>query len=119
MSPKPRLDRWYVFQARKVRTLWESSTQVSHGGFRYDKPGRLALFVIAALACWLYPASLVAAPSINYVQGNYANPQTPQTTVNVTFTAAQAAGDLNVVVVGWKDSTATVSVVTDTSGNIY
>ena len=56
---------------------------------------------------------------INYVQGNYATPQTPQTTVNVTFTAAQAAGDLNVVVVGWNDSTATVSSVSDSKGNVY
>ena len=37
----------------------------------------------------------------------------------VTFTAAQAAGDLNVVAVGWNDSTATVSAVTDKSGNTY
>ena len=37
----------------------------------------------------------------------------------VTFTATQVAGDLNVVVVGWNDSTATVSTVTDTSGNTY
>ncbi len=48
------------------------------------------------------------AHSITYVQGNYATPQTDQTTVTVTFTAAQAAGDLNVVVVGWNDTTATV-----------
>ena len=41
-----------------------------------------------------------AVTTINYVQGNYATPQTPQTTVNVTFTAAQVAGDLNVVVGG-------------------
>src|SRR5207245_2902700 len=46
-------------------------------------------------------------------------PQTSQTTVNVTFTAAQAAGDLNVVVVGWNDTTATVSSVADKSGNTY
>ena len=57
--------------------------------------------------------------TISYVQGNYATPQTPQTTVNVTFTAAQTAGDLNVVVVGWNDSTATVSSVTDSKGNAY
>jgi fibronectin type 3 domain-containing protein len=59
------------------------------------------------------------APSINYIQGNYATPQTPQTAVNVAFAAAQAAGDLNVVVVGWKDSTAVVNTVTDKSGNTY
>jgi Concanavalin A-like lectin/glucanases superfamily/Bacterial Ig-like domain (group 2) len=60
-----------------------------------------------------------AVTTINYVQGNYATPQTPQTTVNVVFTAAQVAGDLNVVVVGWNDSTATVSTVTDSNGNVY
>ena len=54
-----------------------------------------------------------------YVQGNYATPQTPQTTVSVKFNSAQVVGDLNVVVVGWNDSTAVVSTVTDTKGNAY
>ena len=70
----------------------------------------------------IYDGSGLASPSgstINYVQGNYATPQTPQTTVNVTFTAAQVAGDLNVVVVGWNDRTATVSAVSDSTGNVY
>jgi len=61
----------------------------------------------------------VATAIISYVQGNYATPQTAQTTVSVPFTAAQAAGDLNVVVVGWNNSTATVSAVTDTLNNSY
>src|SRR5581483_5296266 len=56
---------------------------------------------------------------ITYIQGNYATPQMPQTTVSVTFTAAQSAGDLNVVVVGWNNSTATVTGITDTKGNAY
>src|SRR5271165_1500806 len=56
---------------------------------------------------------------ISYMQGNYAAPQTPQTTVNVNYRAAQSAGDLNVVVVGWNDSTATVSRVADSKGNAY
>ena len=43
----------------------------------------------------------------------------PQTTVSVPFTAAQAVGDLNVVAAGWNDSTATVSTVQDTAGNVY
>ena len=88
--------------------------------FRDDeKPVRLALMTIAVLAGWLHPLSLPAAPTINYVQGNYATPQTPQTTVRVTFNAAQASGDLNVVVVGWNDSKALVSAVSDSSGNTY
>jgi hypothetical protein len=84
------------------------------------RSARLTVFTLLALACWLNPATLQAASTINYVQGNYADPQTPQTTVNVPFTtAAQVAGDLNVVVVGWNDSTATVNTVTDSKGNIY
>ena len=60
-----------------------------------------------------------SSTTISYVQGNYATPQTAQTTVNVVFNAAQVAGDLNVVVVGWNDSTASVSSVTDSKGNVY
>jgi len=59
------------------------------------------------------------AKTPTYVQGNYAVPQTPQSTVTVPYTATQAATDLNVVVVGWNDTTAQVSSVTDTAGNIY
>ena len=69
----------------------------------------------------LYNGAVVASPPslISYVQGNYADPQTPQTTVNVPFTAAQVAGGLNVVVVGWGDSTAVIRSVIDTRGNTY
>src|SRR5260370_592347 len=35
------------------------------------------------------------------------------------FLTAQTAGDLNVIAVGWSDSTATVTGVTDTLGNSY
>ena len=76
-------------------------------------------YLIVALVCCYRPAISMAASTILYVQGNYATPQTPQTTVNVTFTRSQTAGDLNVVVVGWNDSTATVAGITDTSGNAY
>jgi fibronectin type 3 domain-containing protein len=56
---------------------------------------------------------------ISYVQGTFATPQSSQSTVNVAFTGAQAAGDLNVVVVGWNDATSSISTVTDKSGNVY
>jgi Abnormal spindle-like microcephaly-assoc'd, ASPM-SPD-2-Hydin len=81
--------------------------------------GRLVLLTAVALAGCLQPAPLLATSAITYMQGNYSTPQTAQTTVKVTFTAAQAAGHLNVVVVGWNDSTAAVSTVTDKSGNSY
>jgi len=63
--------------------------------------------------------SSTAPPPITFIQVNAADPQTPQLSVTVPFTAAQRVSDLNVVVVGWNDSTATVSTVTDTMGNIY
>ena len=51
--------------------------------------------------------------------GQLPGPPIPATSVAVTYTAAQSAGDLNVVVVGWNDATTTVSSVTDTSDNTY
>ncbi len=75
--------------------------------------------IVAAVFGWLYPANSAVAQTITYVQGNYATPQTAQASVNITYSAAQTAGDLNVVVVGWNDSTATVSTVADKSGNLY
>ena len=44
-----------------------------------------------------------ASGTITYVQGNYATPQSPQSSVSVVFSSAQNAGDLNVMVVGWND----------------
>ena len=75
--------------------------------------------VLLAVSCLVLALSAAAAPTISYTQGNYAAPQSPQTSVTITFTAPQAAGDLNVVVVGWNDSTVAVSSVTDSKGNSY
>jgi len=47
------------------------------------------------------------------------NPQTAQSSVGVTFNAPQSAGNLNVVAIGWGDSTAHVESVTDSAGNVY
>ncbi len=49
---------------------------------------------------------------ITYVQGANAVPSTAST-VNVTYQAAQTAGNLNVVAVGWSDIVSTVISVTD------
>jgi hypothetical protein len=57
--------------------------------------------------------------TIAYVQGNFATPQTASTTVSIAYTAAQVAGDLNVIAVGWNDSKAVVSSVKDSKGNAY
>ncbi len=54
-----------------------------------------------------------------FVQANAATPQTPQSTVSVSFPAAQRPGDLNILVVGWKDITSYIQSVKDSAGNIY
>ena len=64
-------------------------------------------------------SSVEQAVSIACVQLNYATPQSSVATVSVPFNAAQSAGNLNVVVVGWNDTTSRVSSVTDTKGNVY
>ena len=57
--------------------------------------------------------------TIGFIQSNYSVPQTPQSTVTVNFAGAQSAGNLNVVIVGWNDSTASVISVNDSKGNPY
>jgi len=48
-----------------------------------------------------------------------ATPQSPTATVTVTFPGAQSAGDLNIVVVGWNNTTSSVQSVNDSAGNTY
>jgi len=76
---------------------------------------RVSLFSLALGG--LCPKSVSAA--VAYLQGAYATPRTPQTTVQVTFAAAQKTGSLNVVIVGWNDTTNIVSSVTDSQANTY
>ena len=57
--------------------------------------------------------------AISFGQVASATPQSATASVPVTYPAAQTAGDLNVVVVGWNDTTATVQSVRDSAGNTY
>jgi chitodextrinase len=56
---------------------------------------------------------------IQFIQLSYATPQSNTSILNVKYLAAQTLGNLNVVAVGWNDTSATVTSVTDTSGNVY
>ena len=60
-----------------------------------------------------------AAAAISFVQVASATPQTATASVSVSYPGAQTLGDLNVVVVGWNDTTATVQLVKDSAGNTY
>jgi hypothetical protein len=91
----------------------------SKGKLRIGSPGIIIAACSAIILCALSHAAMAASTTISYVQGNYATPQSSQSTVKIIFTAAQTAGNLNVVAVGWNDSAATVSAVSDTSGNTY
>ena len=54
--------------------------------------------------------------AIGFVQVAAATPQTASAPVAVTYPGAQTAGNLNVVVVGWNDTTSTVTVGDGQSG---
>jgi hypothetical protein len=58
-------------------------------------------------------------PVIGFVQVASATPQPPTTIVPVTYPGPETAGDLNVVVVGWNDTSAAVQSVNDSAGNVY
>jgi HYDIN/CFA65/VesB-like, Ig-like domain/Cep192 domain 4 len=76
----------------------------------------LLIFVLLAAPASIY--AQVSSPT--FVQVNGAVPQsTAVSTVSVTYTAAQSVGNLNVVVVGWNDTRAVVTSVSDSKGNVY
>jgi chitodextrinase len=75
--------------------------------------------LVAAITVAIGPQRGHAQASIAFVQVNAAVPQTAQSTVTLPFASAQAAGNLNVVVVGWNDATSQVRSVTDTMANVY
>ncbi len=60
-----------------------------------------------------------SAMAIGFSQVASSTPQSPTQTVTVAYPAAQAMGDLNIVVVGWNDTAATVQSVKDSVGNPY
>ena len=64
-------------------------------------------------------ANAASTGSATFVQVSAATPQSPTSTVAVSYPLAQTAGDLNIIVVGWNDTSATVQSVTDTRGNTY
>src|SRR6201984_3356547 len=78
-------------------------------------PKKLPMFAGAAIAFCVH----TAAAKPNLVQANYVTPQVSQSAVTVSYGREQVAGDVNVVIVGWNDTTARISSVTDAAGNVY
>lgn len=65
-----------------------------------------------------YRAQVVSAPPA-FVQANSSHTSAGVTSQTVVFSGAQSAGDLNVIAIGFCNSTSTISSVADTEGNTY
>lgn len=126
-NPGPVPGILYALDATNLQTvLWTSqlnSARDAVGNYAKFVPptvvnGKvyLATFSGELVAYGLNPP---ASTQISFVQVNSATPQSATSSVTVPLNAAQSAGDLNVVVVGWNDTTATIQSVTDNLGNQY
>src|SRR5262249_17459182 len=73
----------------------------------------------AALQPRALPVVYAAGGAVTFVQVNSSTPRNVLTSIAATYSAAQTAGNLNVVVIGWGDATASVASVADWKGNSY
>lgn len=78
-----------------------------------------AFFLFLFIFIGFFSSSKVQAAGPTFVQVVAAQPQTNQTTVTVKFTKAQGAGDTNILAIGWSNTTANITSVTDSAGNAY
>jgi len=62
---------------------------------------------------------VAVVPGIGFVQSRTVTPNPQMSSLSATYSSAQRAGDLNVVIIGWNDSVTLINTVTDTKGNIY
>ena len=53
------------------------------------------------------------------MQQAFATPQAPQSSASTTYADAQVAGRTNIIAIGWNDTAAVLTAVTDTAGNTY
>ena len=95
-----------------------ASTSYSYRVRSTDAAGNLSVYsnIVSAVTP---AATTTASAAVTFVQSNYATPQSSQTSVTEPFPVTQIAGDLNVIVVGWNNSSAVVNSVSDSSGNVY
>ena len=109
-----------------TRELWNSRLNLNR-----DDVGTYAKFVPPTVAngkvyvgsfsgqLEVYGLNPPPASGIRFVQVGSTTPGSVQSAVNVPYPSSQAAGNFNVVIVGWNDTTANVQSVTDSTGNTY
>jgi len=126
-NPGPTSGVLYALDASKLATeLWDSqqnSARDAVGNYAKFAPptvvnGKVYLATFSGQLL-VYGLNPPASSQVSFVQVNAATPQSPTSSVTVSFKAAQTAGNLNVVVVGWNDTTTTIQSVTDNLGNQY
>src|SRR5262249_10605182 len=86
---------------------------------RGRESGLIVLAVLVALLLVGPPPGAAQVTNVRFVQGNYAVPRPAASSVSVSFPTSQTAGNLNVVIVGWKDTKSSITSVTDATGNTY
>ena len=79
----------------------------------------LALLFLVGITLMIISMPQVAGASIAFVQVNSVTPQSSVSSVTVSYPSAQTGGNLNIVVVGWNDSTSTMTSLSDSNGNTY
>jgi hypothetical protein len=75
-------------------------------------------FIVRNLAVTLLLALPLSA-GINFVQQNNTTANPSGLSMAVKYPAPQTAGNLNIVVVGWNDTSAAVKSIADSRGNVY
>jgi hypothetical protein len=116
LGSRARWGRWHGFIKRRRCVKHHDQRQQSVCGWMAQGITQKTMQMLAIMGTMALMPTAHAA--ISYVQGNYAS-GTNATSIATTLPNAQVAGDINIVVVAWNTSTATVSTVTDTKGNAY
>ena len=125
-NPGPVPGILYALDATSLNTVWSSQLNATR-----DAVGNYAKFVpptvvngkvyLATFSGQLlvYGLNPPTSSQVSFVQVNAATPQSAMSSLTVPFKVAQTSGNLNIVVVGWNDTTATVQAVMDNLGNQY
>jgi hypothetical protein len=58
-------------------------------------------------------------PMPGFVQLNFVCPQSAETEATAIYTAAQTAGNTNILAIGWNSGSSNLTSVTDSMGNVY
>jgi hypothetical protein len=108
----------YVYRPDTQQDLTIPSLQALNASFNNFKPNTVANggggdFFIGT------GSNLFADAPPSFVQVGVAIQQPAVTTITAPYPAPQAAGNFNIVVVGWRGMGALVQSVTDSAGNIY